>query len=569
MLSLQGIDEYLFTMGILIAFVGTILSIFLSRRQIGAILSNSGIRIKHVVGAIIIAAIFISAEVAIVKPTQLLFFDDVIYQAGAVSLLHSGQAWMCDYGTPTACYSGEIFHEPVATSFTLAIGFALLGAHRAIAYGAMLVVTLVAVILAFLVGTVLLNDPVAGLFSELILGLSPVVLVWAMPTTSDLPMMAYSLLAIFLLLVFIKRKTIFTFSGALLSLALVTYTKVDAILYIPVLFIIFLILNRDGKLLKMIRKNFLNTSVLVVVLIFTAAIMPEVIYSYAQLTTGSYGYQGSYITQSCLPNSPAIMANSSIGLQNLEGNLCQNVLFWFDSYKGSYVMQPIFFTLLGILGAGIMALKKGREAAALGVWFLAFFFLYASFYGGGVTFGIDWRFMLALIAPVSIFGGYAASMSYLGRWPKKKILKAARISGYVFVLVLMFYSIYSLGALLGIQPSAIQQAGDARFYENFVYNSSNFIPAQCLVFSYDPTLFILNNRTSIQMAELYPSNYSAYQERYGCLVVDWGYWCYTPNNICTYVQNNFNLQNIVNATYEPDDRTYGFYLVTGIKNSSS
>ncbi len=44
------------------------------------------------------------------------------------------------------------------------------------------------------------------------------------------------------------------------------------------------------------------------------------------------------------------------------------------------------------------------------------------------------------------------------------------------MLVIIFYPIYSLMPLISVNPSAIQQAGDARFYESFVYNNSAKIP---------------------------------------------------------------------------------------------
>ena len=570
MAGIIGIDEYVFTLGILIAFVGTIVSIIFARKQILSVLKDSGIRWKHVAAALIIAALFVSVELAIVKPTQLLFFDDAIYQAGAVNLLRTGQAWMCDYGTPYTCYSGEIFHEPIGTSFTLAIGFALFGVHLGVAYHTMLVVALVSVFLSFLVGSVLLKDPIAGLFSELLFGLSPVVLVWSMPTTSDMPMLAYSMLAIFLMLVFLKKKNVFTFMGMLLALSLVAYMKVDAALYIVVVLFLYIILERKENIMKLVRKNVMNTKVLVVILIFALSVIPEVVYSFTQLTTGSYGYQGSYLQMSCTPNVPFIQANSSISLQNFEANLCGNLSFWLNTYKSNYIMQPLFFTLLGIAGAAAMFLKKRREMLALVIWFAAFFVLYTSFYGGSVTFGIDWRFMLALIAPASIFGGYAMSFSYLKWMQRRKMpIVIAKASGIAVLLVLAFYSFYSLVPLLGVQPSALPQAGDARFYEGFVYNNSISIPSSCLVFSYDPTLFIVNNRTSAQLTDIYASSYASYKSEYSCLVFDRGYWCYTPNNYCTYVQNTFVLQNISTSVYTQQNKTYGFYYITGIRNSTN
>ena len=235
MMGFTGLSEYIFTIGIIVAFVGTIVAVFLGRRQFGEVLKGSGIRKRHLILAVVIAAIFLSAELAIVKPTQLVFFDDVLYQVGALDLLHMGQAWACNYGTPLVCYAGEVFHEPVGTPFIFAMGYALFGVHLSVVYGTMLVVTLVGVLMAFLVGSVLFEDPVAGLFSELIVGLSPIILIWAVPTTSDMPMFTFSLVAIFMMLVFVKRKSVYTLLAALLALALVTYMKVDALLYVVLL----------------------------------------------------------------------------------------------------------------------------------------------------------------------------------------------------------------------------------------------------------------------------------------------------------------------------------------------
>lgn len=572
-MGLSGVSEYLFTMGILVAFIGTIVSVALGRRHFAGVLRKSGIKWRHLVLAVIIAAGFLAAELYMVKPTQLLFFDDAIYQAGAVSLLHSGQAWMCNYGTPTACLSGQIFHEPIGTSFLLAIGFAISGVHLAVTYNTMLVVTLVAVLMAFLVGSLMLDDPVAGLFTEMIVGLSPIVLVWARPTTSDMPMLALSLVAVFTMLVFMKRKSIYTFLAMLLSLALVTYTKVDALLYVPVIFIMFLILDRDGikKNAKLFAKNILEPAFLIAILLFAVAVLPEAIYTYTQAVAGNYGAAGSYIQNTCNMSAPSVPVSSSIGPSNFGMNICANALFWLGTYSDSYVMQPLVYTLLAVAGVALMLVWKRKTLAALAVWFAAFFAMYTSFYAGSVLFGIDWRFMLALIPPMAILGGYAASLSYAkGAFAGKGMArKIGRMAAYAVMTILIVYPVYAAYPMLAINPSNIQQAGDARFYEGFVYNSSKAVPTQCLIFSYDPTLMIINGHTSTQLGDLYPSSYQTFKSEYPCLVVDWGYWCYTPDNTCTYVGNTFTLSSIANATYAPLNRTYGFYYVTGLKGRAN
>ncbi len=576
-MSVLGIEEYLFTFGILVAFVGTIVSVVLSRKHIFHVFKEIGTKKWHILLMLLITAMFITADLAIIKPTQQLFFDDAIYQGGAQDLIHMGQSWMCDYGTPNVCYTGEIFHEPVGTSFTLALGFLFFGVKLAVTYNTMLIVSIIAVILAFAVGSVMLKNPVVGLFSQLLVALSPIVLLWSRSTTSDMPNLAYSLLAVFLMLIFSRRKSAATFAGFAFSLAFVTYMKVDSVIYIPVIILMYLVLDDKNikssiiNNLRRVKRNVFNTKALVIVLLFFVAIVPEITYSYIELTTGSYGYQGTFVQQTCIAKFTTITPNASISIQNFNANICANLAFWFNSFESSYIIQPIIFTFLGIIGAAIMMVVKRRELLALGIWFISLFVLFTAFYAGGVTYGVDWRFMLALIAPSCIFGGYAASLAYTEgffRRKRKRMFKIIRVCAYAIVVGIILYPIFTLEPLLAINPSQIQQAGDARFYENFVYSNISAVPSSCLIFSYDPTLMNINNRTSTQMFNLYPQSYETYKQQYPCLVLDYGYWCYTPNNTCTYVENTFTLQNIVNATYTQEDKLFGFYYITGLKNTT-
>jgi hypothetical protein len=103
------------------------------------------------------------------------------------------------------------------------------------------------------------------------------------------------------------------------------------------------------------------------------------------------------------------VANGKIGIQEFDANICSNLEFWADAFDKEYIVQPLAFTALGILGAALMAVYDRRLLLAIGGWFLVFFIIYTSFYAGSVTYGVDWRFMLSLIAQASIFGGYGAS----------------------------------------------------------------------------------------------------------------------------------------------------------------
>jgi hypothetical protein len=565
--------EYIFTLGILISAIALIIGIVKDRKNIKKSLIDSGLRKYDFLFIVGILIVFLFIELYFVQPTQLLFFDDVIYQAMALNLLHTGQAWMCNYGTATMCFQGQVFHEPIGLSFNFAIAFAIFGATRAAAWNTELALGVISVFLSFFASLLLLKNKKAAFFTELLMALSPVILVWARPTNSDLAVLAYSLVSVIFFLFFLKKKSAWSFSNMLFSFSLLFYMKVDEVFFIPIFIAFYLLLEEKSVIgaikntFKRVKENIWNTKLLIIVLFFIITVVPSILYSFNESLTDGYGWQGTVIQNTCMNNAP-INVTSAINLQNFNANICGNILFWFNQYSANYVMQPILFTAFAILGAVLMLLiaKRRRALAAVGIWFLVFFLLYAAFYAGSVNYGVDWRFMLSLIAQACILGGFAiAEIIDVVSAAAKKFMKDTKIItaiAIVVMVVVLLLPIYELIPLLAVNPANIQQAGDARFYENFVYNNSNQIPAGCLVYTYDPTLFQLNNRSAIQMDNLYNSSQEkAYSQQYKCLVLDYGYWCHTPNNECTYANQSYNLVPIVTATYNSLDYKYGFYYI--------
>jgi hypothetical protein len=126
----------------------------------------------------------------------------------------------------------------------------------------------------------------------------------------------------------------------------------------------------------------------------------------------------------------------------------------------------------------------------------------------------------------------------------------------------LFYTIYAEASLLSIKPSQIPQAEQARFYENFVYNESHLIPTNCIVYTYDPTLFSMNNRSATQLSNIYSSQfYSNASTEYSCSVVDIGFWCYTPGNVCTGLNSSFAFKTIASAIDPVSGDNYSLKLV--------
>ncbi len=573
MMLQQGLLEYTFTIGIILSLAMLLIGAFKDRKQIYHTLKSHGLDRRFAIAALGVVIVFLFVELYFVKPTQLLFFDDAIYQGMAIDMLHMGQAWMCNYGTPLTCFQGQVYHEPIGLSFNIAVAFLIFGVSRASAYGTEAFLGALSVLMCILSALLLFKDRRAALFSGLILAITPVVLVWARPTNSDMATLAYSMVTIFFFLAFVKRKSLWSLSNMLFALSLLLYMKVDEVLFIPILVAMYLLLDSSGIIgsakaaLSSIAKNIWNTKLLIIVLLFVLAVVPSVLYSYNESLTGNYGYQGTTIQNTCIKGMPGMQVNSSIDMQNFRANVCANLGFWLNAYTSDYVMQPILFTLLAVLGA-FMLVGGGRWkiAAAIGIWFGAFFFLYTAFYAGSVIYGVDWRFMLSLVAQAALFGGFAVSElvslaeTVAGRIKRHKN-KIAAVATAVAVVVI-FVPLYMMMPLIAVNPSSIQQAGDARFYENFVYNNSQLIPSSCVVYTYDPTLFNINNRTATQMDNLYNSTQtSQYISEGRCLVFDYGYWCHTPNNECVYANQSYQLIPIKTATYNRTGSLYGFYYL--------
>ncbi|MGC8652069.1 MAG: hypothetical protein ACP5UH_02355 [Candidatus Micrarchaeia archaeon] len=574
--------EYFLTAGILIAFFGLVSGAILDRKNILAVLRKQRIGRLQIAIAVMIVILFVAVEIAMVKPTQQLFFDDAIYQGMALDLIHTGQAVMCNYGTPSACFAGEVFHEPIGTSFNFAIAFLIFGVRRIVTYGTMLFLASAAVFMSFFTASIITKNNRIGYFAELFMAISPVMLVWAFPTTSDMPMLTYSLVSLFFVLVFLNGRNIFSFSNALLSMALLAYMKVFAVIYVLIFIVVFVMLL-DTSLKRSLRHGYdmlkghiLDTKVLVVLLIFVIAIIPEVLYSAYELQNGNYG--STLIQNSCNPLEPPMNYTGTLSLDNFKYNICANVLFWFDKYSYVYVMQPIIFTVFALIGIAVMLInKQGNELAAIGIWFLILFAVYTSFYAGGVIYGVDWRFMLSLIYQVSLLSGVGAWFIYegIGKHLRigcmgKKPKSALAIIALVLLFSAIFYPLYALAPKLSINPAMIPQAGSARFDENFIYANISAIPSNCLVFTYVPYLFNINDRSAAQMFYLFNNTFMANAEsEYSCLAIDYGYWCKTPNNMCPQAMAQYKTVPLKTAVYTRAgfSFTFGFYRIVG-RNST-
>jgi hypothetical protein len=308
-----------------------------------------------------------------------------------------------------------MFHEPIGTAFNIAIGYAIFGINQAAAYNVQLALATICIAIVFFISFLLFKDHSAALFSAAFFAMSPTLLVWAKPVTSDLEMMFYASLSIFFMIIFIYKKNIRTFSALAFSIVLLTYMKINALIYLFLLPILFVIIdgesmiksikNNINRLIMFFKSN--NTINMLLVLFLVISLMPELFFSYNELTTAPFGYENAQVQYSC--SAGVITPHSKFSTEYFIANLCTNLYFWLDKFKSQGIFQPVLFTVFSIFGAAMMAVYKRRVFLMITFWFLAIFISYTAFYAGAVTYGSDWRFILGVIVQASLFAGFCAA----------------------------------------------------------------------------------------------------------------------------------------------------------------
>ena len=414
-ISSIGFQEILFTIGVVVSAIGLAVSAIFSFNDISSIFKHLKFRNASLILLLAIIFVFLMFEFTVIKSTQRVFFDDVIYQSQALYLIRTGQAVMCNYGTPFNCFTDYMFHEPIGTAFNIAIGYAIFGINQAAAYNLQLALATLSILIVFFISFLLFKDHNAALFSAAFFALSPTLLVWAKPVTSDLEMMFYAALSIFFMIIFTYKKNIRTLSAFAFSIVLLTYMKINALIYLFLLPLLFIIID-GGSIVKSIKDNihrFImffknnNTMNMLLVLFLVIGLMPELLFSYNELTTAPFGYENAQVQYSC--STGVITPHSKFSAEYFIANLCTNLYFWLDKFRSQGIFQPVLFTAFSISGAVMMAVYKRRIFLMIALWFLAIFISYTAFYAGAVTYGSDWRFMLGLIIQASILAGFCAA----------------------------------------------------------------------------------------------------------------------------------------------------------------
>lgn len=547
---------YLVTAIVLFSFIGLAASVFLGRKDLRKALAPH-VNAYSIIALAALVVFFVMFSILFVSPAEQLYFDENIYQGIALNILHNGNAIWCQYGPAYlagGCPYGAVYHDPVGWSVFIAMAFAISGVGTQTAYNLQLLVGALSIVGVFLLSAVLFRRKEVPVLAAAFMALNPQLFVWSRTqAVADLPFMMLTIFAFFFLTVHVRRRNRITLAMAIFSLVLVSYTRIEAFMIVPILLLMYFLLGDKGIAANAKRrmagfwKDASNIRFLALLAMLAILLIPQFLYIVSQAKSGNYG-QGS--------------GNSLFSLTNLEANSYPNLEFLLGMLNKTYyypVVFPFEITLAAALGAvAYMAFGKrsGNRFAVmllLGLWAISYYLFYDFFYAGSALYGVDVRFMLQILPPLSILAGLGvAELSSLVMALLRRVFRQGieRRLSYLFMCVLLaalaFYPFYALEPYFTIQPQQMPQQGKVLQAVDFIYGNYTKVPTNCLVFSFTPDIWYALNRSSAQIGYLGSSNatFVNFAKGYSCFVVDYGYWCQVPpyiNTTCTSMLHDYSI----------------------------
>ena len=497
---------------LIIDFISIVILFFLSLKQI---LDQLKAIQKHIwVILILLMILQISISVFLVPTVHRILFDEDIYLQIANHVAKEGRAIFCDHGTQERCYEGFLNKEPNGYPVLMGVVFFFFGTSENLAFNFSLLMGTLSIAIIFLISYLLSKKESIGLWSSLILALTPSYLMWSRSISVELTFVFLSLLTIFVFLLYFRIKTLRMLLLGILLLAFTVQIRPESVLLVPVIFLMFLLFDKNLKN-KIFDYNFLALWTLFIVLI-----APHMLHMYYENKASDWGApQGKF------------------DIKYLDYNFKINSSFWFNNK-----FHPLLFTIFSVVGTIYLLVYNRRIILFIGFWFMIFFGLYLVFYSGSFeSGGIGTRFAMIVYPPVIILGGYGIYALYhiLDKLIKAPIAKNAFT---IFILTIMLLSFYPFISFISTPEP---QANSARGEHDLADRVSREINNSCVVLTHNPGMLIVMGKEALQVRYAYdPKVMKDIFKRTDCVFFIEGYWCNTEphkSSVCKFIHDNYNL----------------------------
>ena len=449
-----------------------------------------------------------------------------------------GRAAMCnegrnEYGT-FYCDRLEYNKEPNGWPYLLSVVFRLFGVHEPAAFLTNNLLYGVSIVTVFLIGYLLFETALAGIYAALIFALTPECMMWSNTTAVEPSAALFPGLALLSALILVRSRE----TTALYLLAVMTAFAVqfrpESIMFLAVVGLVVLFWN--SATLK--RGEFY-----LFLAIFCVLIIPHLVHLYSVKDMG-WGSSGP-----------------KFSTDYLKGNFKANALFYLKNIR-----FPLLFTIL--FGLGIV-LKAGKGDSArstfhlrgklvLLTWFLLFWGIFIFFYAGSYNYGADVRFSLLSAMPLALFAGYGAvALHYL-------LQRRLRFNHVHSVLPLII--VFSFLPFLPFVRAITQEAWGARADHRFAKEMAKVLPDDAIVLTHNPNMFLLWGKNAAQ-ASLPTEQKNAFKRffyRYkGGIYFHYNFWCNVPdklqNSFCTNILERYDCTPVL--SFAEQNYTYALYKV--------
>lgn len=534
----------------------------------------------------LLMAAFIAIEILLVQPYHLLYNDEHIYMSMAKTMLYDHLFGICSFSTATHCVPGTLgfFHQPGEWPVLLAGAFGIFGASNSTAYALTLALATVSVALVFMVSYLIFADGRRALASGIAFASIPIFMSYSRTSMVDISALAALLLSIMMFIVYSRQRGLRTGIAAVFSLLFLLGTKADAAYALPILAAVLLLLGKGWLAARSRKRNLLKG--IAVLAVAAVAVIPQLGFLY-------YAQQDSF-------GAAVQLGQAKFSLQNLNGNLFNNTVFWFgglDSVRNSgagvysftyHAYFPITVTIFAILGAvAMLAYGMRRELALLLAWFFVIFVFYTAYYAGNVAYGLgaDIRYFMGCFAALSMLAGYGfvSAYDYLKRKASRR-RKRNPVDRYVLMAlfaILMSVPVLQFITITMQPPSAIASYAGERADESFLLANYQKVPANCTVITFKPPFWYMLGRSSIYTTWVNDSRYSGtLGNMTSCLYFDYDIDCYigvrtgtvygNTADDCRSVMDRYTMEDIASQNYSGYtwDTTWHLYRITGTKNAS-
>jgi hypothetical protein len=552
---LQIISPLFLEITFLLVIVATVLNLRVFKRVFAGITRGSW----YAVGGITVIGLLII--IFVVPRDHRIYYDEDIYQSIGQNIAclkssdaHSGEdyeqsfsnVWKRFIGRAAMCNEGRNeygeFHcdrleynkEPNGWPYLLSVVFRLFGVHERAAFLTNNLLYGLAIVTVFLIGYLLFESALPGVYAALIFALTPEFMMWANTTAVEPSAALFPGLALLSALIFVRSRE----NTALWLLAVMTAFAVqfrpESIMLLMVIGLVVLFWGsytlRRGEFYLLLA-------------IFFILMIPHLVHLYSFKDAG-WGSSGP-----------------KFSTEYFKGNFKVNALFYLKNIR-----FPLLFTVLFGLGIVLKAGKGDRVPTTFHLraklvllsWFLLFWGIFIFFYAGSYNYGADVRFSLLSAMPLALLAGYGAvSLEYVFRHR----LKFTYLS-YVLPVIIAF----SFLPFLPFVRAITQEAWGARADHRFAKEMANVLPDDAVVLTHNPNMFLLWGKNAAQ-ASLPTEQKNAFKRffyRYkGGIYFHYNFWCNVPdklqNSFCTNILERYDCTPVL--SFKEQNYTFELYKV--------